>query len=90
MVYFVVFLREMKKNVILPKLWVKDVDNHFEKFVNNSLNRSQLFLCFYPETTSHAIINGRPDENFEPDFNSTNCFIGKMKRYFGKPMQIIS
>lgn len=88
MVYFVVFLREMQKNVILPMSWIKDIENHFEKFVNNSLNRSQLFLCFYPED-AHAFVDGCPDENFEPDFNSEYCFIGKMKRYYGKLATIL-
>lgn len=83
MTYFVVFLREKKKYVILPAKWINDIDNHLEKFVNYSLNCSQQFLCFYTEET-HAFINGRPDENFAPDFNSTSCFKAKLKRFYGK------
>lgn len=84
MVYLVVFLLEAQKNVIVPKSWIHDIGRHFEKLVNNSLNRSQPFLCFYPEASSHAFINGRPDENFATDFSSTNCFMAKLKRYRGK------
>lgn len=78
MAYFVVFLREKKKYVVLPVNWIKDIENHFEKFVNNSLNTSQLFLCFCPDTSSHAYTDGRPD------FDSEYCFMGKLKRFYGK------
>lgn len=83
MAYFVVFLRELRKNVVLPSTWIKDIDKHYAKFINNSLNRSQLYLCYYT-TNDEAHIDGRPNENFQADFNSEYCFHGKLKRYYGK------
>lgn len=83
--YFVVFSREMKENVILPASWIKDIEKHLEKFLNNSINRSQVFLCFSPDVSSDAFDDdGCPDQNFEPDFHSINCFRANMKHYFGK------
>lgn len=88
--YFVVFLRGMKKNVVLPASWIKDIGSHFAKFINNSLNQSQKFVCYFPETSSHAFDdNGRPSGDIEPDFrHSTKCFTGKLKRYFGKEIKL--
>lgn len=84
MVYYVVYLRELEKNVVLPAAWIMDIEKHTEKFVNNSLNRSQQFQCFYT-TSEEAYIDGRPNENFAADFNSAqNRFSGKLKRYHGK------
>ncbi|XP_055309118.1 uncharacterized protein LOC129573007 [Sitodiplosis mosellana] len=80
MVYFVVFLRELRKNVVLPATWIKDIDKHYEKFMNNSLNSAQQHLCFY-NSNAEAQIDGRPDENVVPDFNSEHCFHGKLKHY---------
>lgn len=83
MVYYVVFLLEQRKHVVVPATWIRDVQKHYEKFVNNSINRSQKFLCFYT-TSEEAHIDGRPDENFVADFDSEHCFIGQLKRYHGK------
>lgn len=78
MAYYVVFLLEQRKHVVVPAIWIKDIQKHVEKFLNNSLNRSQKFLCFYRPD------DGRPDANAAPDFESEYCFIGQLKRYFGK------
>lgn len=95
MAYFVVFLRQLKKYVVLPAAWIKDIDKHYEKFVNNSLNRSQLFLCFFTSNEA-AFIDGCPDNNFAIDFDSeivdeinpdgtfNGCFLGKLKRFHGE------
>ncbi|XP_055312022.1 uncharacterized protein LOC129574267 [Sitodiplosis mosellana] len=82
MAYYVVYLLEKQKYVIVPATWVKDIKDHYEKFINNSLNRSQTFLCFYPDDSSPAFIDGCPSENFAPNFHSVYCFMGKLKRYF--------
>lgn len=94
MAYFIVYLRQLKKYVVLPASWIKGIENHFEKFVNNSLNSSQQFLCYYTSNQA-AFVDDCPDHNFEPDFDSgmiadTNvaqsfdgCFFGKLKHYHG-------
>lgn len=89
--YFIVFLSKLQRNVVLPSSWIKDVDEHYEKFMNYSVNSSQKFLCYYT-TKETAFNNGKPKENFPPDFNSNmvseinadgsfdGCFIGKIKK----------
>lgn len=67
--YFVVFLKKLKKNVILPTSWVKDADDHFEKFVNNSINRNQIFRCFYTTNNDAFGENGCPKKEIEPNFD---------------------
>lgn len=70
-------------------MWIKDVDKHFEKFVNNSLNSLQSFLCFCT-TEPEAYIEDCPDENFVAEFKSKSCFTGKLKRCNGKLFKLIS
>lgn len=87
--FFVVYLLKLKKNVILPTSWVKDVDDHFEKFVNNSINRNKKFRCYYTTNMDLFEQNGCPKYDFEPDFNLDyventdgdfdGCFEGKLK-----------
>lgn len=93
--YFVVYLLQLKKYAILPADWIKGIDDQFEKFVNNSINSSQKFLCFYT-TNETAFINGEPDSNFEANFNLPlvteinadgsfeGCFYGRLKHFNGK------
>lgn len=57
----------LNKNVVVPSTWIRDIDKHFEKFVNNSLNCSQKFVCYY--TTNDSVFDdGRPKHEFQPDF----------------------
>lgn len=62
--YFVVQFTNPKICSIIPKAWVQDIDEHWEKFVNRSINRNQKFLCFYSEKLE------RPDGKFVPNFNA--------------------
>lgn len=89
--YFVVHLQLLNKHVVLPTAWIRGIECQYEKFVNNSLNKSQIFLCYYT-TNDDAFVNGRPDECFFPDFNKKvkkinddgsfdGCFYGKLKQY---------
>lgn len=86
--YFVAYLPKIKRNIILPLNWVKDIDDHIEKFMNYGVNSSQTFLCFY--TNDPAAFDGNiPQNNFVPKFNSRmrgdlngdGCFITKLKKY---------
>lgn len=90
--YFVVYLKPLKKNVVLPATWIHDIGNHFEKFMNRSINTSQWFLCYYT-TKNDAFDNGCPKKDFAPDFDSDiiteinanesfdGCFLGKLKQF---------
>lgn len=90
--YFIVFLQALRKNVILPASWIYEVEDHFEKFMNKSINSTQWFLCYYTDKNS-AFINGCPDEKFEPDFDKNiinkinpgesfdGCFLGRLTQF---------
>lgn len=90
--YFVVYLQTLKKNVVLPAAWIQGIGDHFEKFMNRSINTSQLFLCYYT-TNNDAFVNGCPNKDFVPDFDSDiiteinanqpfdGCFFGKLKQF---------
>lgn len=89
--YFVAYFIKPKIHVIIPMKWVKDIGAHWEKFVNNSLNRSQTFLAFYSENPL-AMIEGRPNVDYIPDFDiETNiqfpadgCYLAKLLCFKGE------
>lgn len=67
--FFVVYLKALKRNVVLPATWIHEIGSHFEKFMNRSINSSQWYLCYYT-TNNNAFVNGRPNDEFLPDFDS--------------------
>lgn len=94
--YFVVYLLGLNKNVILPAAWIKDVSNHFEKFINRSLNRSQAMLCYLTTNASAFSDKNCPRIDWEPDFSSmvvmedddaynefNGCFVGLIQHFKG-------
>lgn len=90
--YYVVYLIESQQNVVLPINWVRDGENHLEKFVNRfTLNSNQTYLCFYTEE-GDAWIDNEPNPNFLPNFNlevdnvvfpMTGCYFGKLVKFKG-------
>lgn len=69
--YFIVFLKLKKIHVVVPCWWIKDCETTWEKFINRGLNSFQQYLCFYSEK-SPAFLDGRPNVNFEPQFNGAS------------------
>lgn len=67
--YFVVFLEVLKRNVILPPAWIEKVDEHFEKFINYSVNSSQYFRCYSTTNELAFDLEGRPKNDYSPDFS---------------------
>lgn len=90
--YFVVYFIELNKNVILPTSWIRGIDDHFEKFMNKSLNTTQKFLCFYTNDETAFEDNGAPNIDYPADFsmalrndfNGPGSFFGKLKHFKGK------
>lgn len=89
--YFVVYLHMLNKHFVLPASWIKGIGKQIEKFVNISLNQSQIFLCYYT-TKNEAFIDGCPDARFKADFSTMvkkinadgsfdGCFYGNLKQY---------
>lgn len=66
--YYVVFLVDLKKSVIVPKQWIKDIKSHKEKFYNRSLNSAQIFACFYTNEKEAFDKDGLPSGKFSPNF----------------------
>lgn len=89
--FYIVFLVEPKINVVIPKTWIMDIEENWEKFVNKGLNSTQKFLCFWSEE-KHAQIDGKPNQNFKPQFNndvnhvfpSEGCYLGKLVHFKSK------
>lgn len=80
-----------KVRVIIPKKWIQEIDENWEKFVNNSINRNQTFVVYYSEEGDAMDPNGIPNINFVPDFSfvsevdfpRTGCYLAKLIRYKG-------
>lgn len=80
-----------KIRVIIPTKWIKSIDQHWEKFVNNSINRNQIFLAYYSKEGDATDVNGIPNINFAPDFScdnevdfpQTGCYLAKLLFYKG-------
>lgn len=67
--YFVVFIEALKKYTIVPSKWVFDIGNHFEKFINSSLNKNQWFLCYFTTRRDAFDDDHRPICDYVPDFD---------------------
>lgn len=89
--YLIVYIRNLKKNLIVPISWVKDVDEHLEKFINNGLNTGQRFLCFYTPNTDAYEENGAPKSDYTvcfdlpliQDLDEEGCFVVNLKKFKG-------
>lgn len=93
--YFIAYLVASKLHVIVPKTWIFEIDKHWEKFVNKSINRNQKHLCFYSERAGAMIDRGddikEPNTSFKPDFSfqqenefpDEGCYIAKLIYYKG-------
>lgn len=91
--FYVVFLRKPKKNVIVPAEWVDDDEAQFEKFMNYGINSNQAFRCFYSEKPAVLNRNGIPNA-FHPNFEeypvdgsvfpNEGCYMGKIIKFKSK------
>ena len=59
------------KYEVVPENWIKDVELHMEKFLNNSLNSSQKYICFWTNNVAARDHNGILRLDFPPDFNAS-------------------
>lgn len=91
--FYVVFLRKSKKNVIVPLEWVDDDEDQLEKFMNYGINSNQAFRCFYSEKSAMFDRNGIP-KAFVPNFEeypvdgsvfpNDGCYMGKIIKFKSK------
>lgn len=68
--YFVVYLIHQKRNVVIPQNWIRDVENHIEKFMNYGVNSNQIFVCFYTNNVAAVDSNGAIRLDFPANFQA--------------------
>lgn len=66
--YFVAKILSSNTIVVVPKKWVFGIENHWERMVNNGINKNNSFLCFYSEKPDALDAQGRPNEEYIPDW----------------------
>lgn len=67
--YFVVFLQEVEKLIVIPPYWIKDGDTVWEKFVNyGGVHTNQKYLCYYKRKNGDFTEDEGTDFGFEPNF----------------------
>lgn len=90
--YFVVYFIKPKIRVVVPKKWIFAIEEHWEKFINNSINRNQTFVVFYSNEGDAMNANQMPNTDFTPDFSfaddrrdfpQTGCYLAKLICYKG-------
>lgn len=88
--FYIVYLKKPKKNVIIPLEWVDNDEAQLEKFMNYGINSNQGFRCFYTEKPAAIDRNGVP-KAFHPNFDkypidgavfpNDGCYIGKIIKF---------
>lgn len=83
--FFAVFFIQPSIHVIIPKTWILGIEDHWDKFVNDSINRNQIFRCFYSQEPNALNIHGQPNVDFAPNFEvdiaqfpNEGCYFGKL------------
>lgn len=67
--YYIAYLTDFKENIIVPQNWILNISDHLEKFINNSINSNQTFVCFYTNNNSAFDENRELKTNYPPKFN---------------------
>lgn len=87
--YFVVFIIQTRRHVIVPHSWIKEINFHAENIINNGINHNRKFMVFWTDNPE-AFIGQRPLRNYAPNvFASTtsifpdegwySCYIKRFK-----------
>lgn len=67
--FYVVYLLDADKNIVIPCTWIRNGKQVLRKFVNYGLNTSQTHLCFWSAHADAKTHDGRPSFNFQPKFD---------------------
>lgn len=78
--YFVVYILENSAFAIIPQNWIRDFSQHHEKFLNNGINSSQVFICYWNEQKEARNANLEPNFNLPlgEEFPSTGNYLCKL------------
>lgn len=68
--YYVVYLVDAYENIVIPCTWIEDANKMLQKFVNYGLNAHQLHLCYWSTIGDAKTQDGRPNFNYEPNFDA--------------------
>lgn len=99
--FYVVYLTEIKRHIIIPKTWIYDAEAVFEKFTNtNGLNSSQVHLCYFSTNADAMVFENEeniPNGKFRPNFLAApgtefpldeGTFFCEIEAFRGKPRTI--
>lgn len=68
--YYVAFLLDAGKNIVIPCTWMRNAEKIVEKFVNYGLNTNQTHLCFWSIHADAKTQDGKPNFDYQPNFDS--------------------
>lgn len=68
--YYIIYLLDTQRFEVVPENWIRDIETHYEKFLNNGLNKNQVHVCFWTNSTAVRDPNGVIRLDFAPDFNA--------------------
>lgn len=70
--FYVVFLNDFARNIVIPCSWIRDEAQMMRKFVNSGINSAQTHWCYFNSTMAAQIErNGKmvPNGTVTPDFS---------------------
>lgn len=92
--FVLIYIKEIKKRVIVPEEWI--FDQNEECLKNNGVNRNRDVLVYW--SNNGVDVNGCPDGSYPPNFHVEvvnvhpppndiveACYIARTLHYFGKP-----
>lgn len=72
--YFVVYMTEPRKYAVIPCHWIQDAnDEIWDKFINDGLNSSQQYLCYWASENNSVQYRGAPIDFYEPNFEAARA-----------------
>lgn len=67
--YFIVFLVGPRVYAVIPCNWIYCARGEiWEKFINNGLNSSQSYVCYWASENESIEYLAAPNDDFEPNF----------------------
>lgn len=87
--YYVAYLLQPHKNIVVPVSWVYHNEKQWQKFVNMGLNTNQTHRIFYTKNSAAWKDNDEPIGSYAPDFildalqfPDEGCYEGKLVKFF--------
>lgn len=90
--FCVVYMIAIRRLTIAPFAWIKDVDWHMPKFLNNGLNKNQTHVLYFSKYAINEIANGGCVCDYRVDFEhkiqanvvDVGCYLIKICKCFRK------